>query len=179
MVVGITEGQQQAVARMVARAVDQGWTDDALARRLQTIVGLDPMYEQAVHNYREGRVAAGDTTGKADRLAQQYADRLRSARALRIARTEVQQALNDGQRVIWQDMKDSGEVSPHAVRQWVLHKDERLCKVCRPMNGKRSAVGKDGGYNVPLVGHVVGPPIHPNCRCSETLVDEGVVAQTV
>lgn len=161
---------------MVARAVDQGWTDEALGSRLQTIVGLDPMYEQAVQNYRAGRIASGDPSGKADRLAKQYAKRLQGARALKIARTEVQRSLNDGQRLIWQDMRDAGDISNHAVRVWVLHKDERLCKVCRPMNGKRAAIGKDGGYNVPNVGAVVGPPIHPNCRCSESLVDEGAVA---
>lgn len=161
---------------MVARAVDQGWTDEALGSRLQTIVGLDPMYEQAVQNYRAGRIASGDPSGKADRLAKQYAKRLQGARALKIARTEVQRSLNDGQRLIWQDMRDAGDISNHAVRVWVLHKDERLCKVCRPMNGKRAAIGKDGGYNVPNVGAVVGPPIHPNCRCSEQLVDEGAVA---
>ena len=175
MIVAIDEGQRQAVARMVARAVDHGWSDETLGGRLKTIVGLDPVYEQAVQNYREGRVAAGDPSGKADRLAKAYATRLRSARALRIARTEVQRALNDGQRLIWNDLRDAGDISPYAVRQWVLHKDERLCKVCRPMNGKRASIGRDGGYNVPNVGSVVGPPIHPNCRCSEQLVDEGAV----
>lgn len=42
---------------------------------------------------------------------------------------------------------------------WQTEKDERVCPICRPLDGKPES------YYAPLVG---APPAHPRCRCWQT-----------
>lgn len=174
LVVGANENQREVIRRIVRRGLDNGWSDVEIQDRLKEKVGLHPRYADAVENYRSGLIDKGVKRGIANRMAREYARRLKAQRALVIARTEVQKALNDAQRALWQEQQELGEVSPYAVRIYRVHKDERLCRICKPLNGKRSSLGKEGGYNIPKIGRVVGPPVHPNCRCWEILEDQGV-----
>jgi hypothetical protein len=137
-------------------------------------VGLDARYADAVERFRAQQIAAGVPKGRVEAASKKYARRLRAQRAQTIARYEVAKVLADAQRVLWGQQQIDGEVSRYAVRVMRLHKDERLCKVCRPLNGKRASLAADGGYDVQGIGHMVGPPFHPQCRCYEELVDEGV-----
>ena len=170
----ISDDQRQVIRRTVARAIDMGWTDAEVQQRLVGKIGLNKRLNDAVENYRQNLLAKGNQPGQVNRMVREYTQRLRAQRCMTIAATEVQKALNDGQRLLWQQQQEDGEVSRWAVRVWVLHKDERLCKVCRPMNGRRATLRKGGGYEM-RVGFSPGPPVHPNCRCSERLVDEGIV----
>ena len=91
--------------------------------------------------------------------------------ALRIARTEMIWAFNEG---AMQGYKQSGVVEK---KVWVSSGDDRTCDFCPQMDGK--VVGIDATYfdkgdifkvgdselnfEYEEVGH---PPIHPNCRCA-------------
>jgi hypothetical protein len=167
--------QKDVVRRIIAKGIRLGWSNADMAAAMKNKIGLDARYAAAVENFRDGELAGGVSPGVADRHAQAYAGRLRKARAARIVGYEVQKALNDAQRLLWRQEQADGNVSRWAVRTWTLHKDEKLCKVCKPMNGRRASIGLYGGYDVPGFGRVEGPPVHPNCRCSESLQDEGIV----
>ena len=90
----------------------------------------------------------------------------------------TQKALLDAQRLIWTQQQEDVDLSRYAVRVIRLHKDERLCKVCRPLNGRRLSLRAGAGIEVRGVTYP-GPPFHPACRCYEEVVDEVVVPRLV
>jgi hypothetical protein len=174
LVRGIDEDQRRSVQRIIKRAIEQGWTDQQVGQKIARVVGLHERYEIAVHNYEMGLRAKGLPGGRARQMADRYAKRLRHQRADGIAKYEIQKALNDAQRVLWEQQKEAGELPGWVTRRLVVHKDERLCPICRPLNGRRAAIGKGGGYDVPQLGRKEGPPFHPNCRCYEAVEAEVV-----
>lgn len=164
LMTGASKTQKAVVASLVRRSLDQGWSEAVLRARIAEKVGLDPRSAQAVETYRSGLEKQGVAPGRRQRLVTAYAKRLRKHRARVIARTETQRALMDAQRLIWARMQQAGDISPYAVRVTVTHKDDRLCHVCRPEGGRRHSIKRAGG----------GPPFHPQCRCYEELVDQGI-----
>lgn len=170
---GLTRSKQQRLRTLIARGIDQGWSDTKMEEAIRSVVGLDDRYARAVEAYRTGLIAQGHPAGKARQAANQYAARLLRSRAQRIARTEVQKALLDAQRLMWTQQQEDGDLSRYAVRVIRLHKDERLCKVCRPLNGRRVSLRSGAGVEVQGV-LFPGPPFHPNCRCYEEVSDQGI-----
>lgn len=84
------------------------------------------------------------------------------ARANVIARTESMRAANGGQREAWLQAVDSGLLSGRARRTWIATPDEGVCPLCEALDGQTADL--DGEY--PDDGGD-GPPLHPNCRCTE------------
>ncbi|PYE14058.1 SPP1 gp7 family putative phage head morphogenesis protein [Williamsia limnetica] len=92
-------------------------------------------------------------------------------RADRIARTEVTRAQSFADIEGW---TQSGVVEG---KEWFTAQDERVCKFCRPLNGKVVPLTKnffsngdvfegDGGKTINLdYDDVPGAPLHGNCRC--------------
>lgn len=152
------------VKKLTARAYEQGWDKNVLGERIRMVVGLDVRRLNAVENFRQSLVDSGVPKGLARQRSKALASRLRADRANVIARTELAQLVGEAKRLAWERAKDEGRFDQYAVRIWHTHRDERLCPVCRPMNGKRAAVGKPYKSGVKA-----GPPAHPNCRCWETL----------
>lgn len=74
-------------------------------------------------------------------------------RALRIARTEVMTASNQG---AIQGYKDMGIEKT----EWLAERDERCCDECYGMNGDVSKIGSGDE-----------PPLHVNCRCTVVPVE--------
>lgn len=171
LITGIDKSTQEAVQRITARGIKHGWSDDEIADRLAKKVGLTGRYADAVENYRSGLVERGYAKGDASRMASAYADQVRYNRALAIARTEVQTALVEGQRIVWKEALEVGDIDPRFRRQWVLHPSEANCSVCKRMNGKKARI--DGAYR-----NNMRMPAHPNCRCHERLVSpEGIIVK--
>ena len=84
-------------------------------------------------------------------------------RAQLIARTEVMTAAHEGQRAGWGAAVESGLLSADATVAWMTAGDpcpecEALDGVTRPLDGTYPSPGGDG------------PPLHPNCRCTEGIV---------
>lgn len=101
------------------------------------------------------------------------------SRAERIARTEVQEAQQQGKLRAWQD---AGVDS----KEWLLAGDS--CPICNAIKGKypgavpmdqaflklgETIVGTDGRPFTATLRDVVAPPAHPNCRCTLVAVLEG------
>ena len=111
-------------------------------------------------------------------------------RARRIGVTEVTRAFNSGKLKAWQS---TGYIT---TKQWATAKDERVCPVCRALDGKISGIdanfyltGEDArGDEDPLLkllskggGELtyMTPPAHPNCRCGlRPIVDLDVIRNT-
>lgn len=84
------------------------------------------------------------------------------ARADMIARTEVMTAANEGQREGWEQAIDAGLLPDTARRVWI--ETSEACSECKDLDGEEAEM--DGEY--PNDGGD-GPPLHPNCRCTEGL----------
>jgi len=84
-------------------------------------------------------------------------------RAQVIARTETMIASNEGQKQAWQQAVDLGLLPPEPLRRWIVTDDDHLCPQCEPMGDTVAPLHGQypGGHN--------GPPLHPNCRCTEGL----------
>ena len=85
------------------------------------------------------------------------------ARAEMIARTESMTAANEGQRQGWDQAVDAGMLSGNEQVQWIA--TSGCCDDCDDLDGEVRDL--DGEY--PGDGED-GPPLHPNCRCTEGIV---------
>lgn len=159
----------EAVQDILSAALYDGWTERRLVTRISRVVGLGKRYQAAVRGYEAGLVANGVSRAEAAKKADDYATRLKKQRAQTIADHERRALLADAQRADWLEKQESGTLSRYAVRVFKTHKDEKRCKTCKSLNGRRISL-KDSD--------VPAPPLHPNCRCWEVLLDEGVVKST-
>jgi hypothetical protein len=78
-------------------------------------------------------------------------------------------ATHEGERQFWMQQISSGVLLPETKRQWLISDDERLCPICRPLNGEQATL------NGLFAGGYLTPPAHPRCRCSQFLVAPVVV----
>lgn len=109
------------------------------------------------------RAQIQDLVGKAaaegwsnERLAEEIlkVGRMRSkVRAKVIAVTESAYAYSQGSLVAYLRSGVVGKV------QWLTAPDEQVCKLCKPLDGKTVALGRE------FAPGVTAPPRHPLCRC--------------
>lgn len=89
------------------------------------------------------------------------------ARAEMIARTESMRAANAGQRESWDQAVEKGLLPADIKREWIATSD--ACPFCVALDGKTASLSgeypNDGGE---------GPPLHPDCRCTEGISAEEV-----
>ncbi len=86
--------------------------------------------------------------GEAFRKAGKTVFKTAQQRATLIARTETLRGHNEGRKVFYR------QVGVTKV-QWLTAHDERICPVCRPLDGKVFGIDE-----------VDGPPRHASCRCA-------------
>lgn len=100
--------------------------------------------QQKVASYFEDGLTIGD-------LRETIAPLFGSVRAEIIATTEVTRAAVNGELEIARGLREQGI---QMIEVWNTRKDEIVCPICAPRNGKR----RGDGWDVP-------PPGHPRCRC--------------
>jgi hypothetical protein len=165
-----------AVQTIIADGISAGRPPTQIARDINRIVGLRSDQVDALLSFgsrlssAEGGStvfmgdtpvavpAAGPSTDFVDKQVERYATRLRKQRAVLIARTETLRASNEGQRQLWLQAQDRGDLPTDLKRTWIH-------------NTKRHA---------DRAGTVVGvneswpwgtePGEEPNCGCAQGLV---------
>lgn len=167
MVAGITTEAREAVRRIIARGLREGRSVDAVAAEVRQVIGLNPRFANAVANRRRVLEADGVAPARAEKLLGAYRARLLDTQARTIARTELARASNLGALEGYRQAVEAGAFPEGVVREWVTAHDERLCRVCGPLNGVR-VEGLEERFAT-LVGPVLTPPAHPNCRCRMVL----------
>lgn len=75
------------------------------------------------------------------------------SRARTIAVTEVTRAYAEGNLASW---RASGVIEK---KRWNSNNDEKVCPICRPLNGQVVGLDEDFGDGIPA------PPGHSRCRC--------------
>jgi len=166
LITQITEESRQAIQAIIRRAFEEGGHPYQQARKIRNYIGLTERQMRAVDNYW-ARLAEDGTRSlkRVNEMADSYSRKLLRYRSKVIARTETMMAANEGQREAWRQAVDEGYLDPAEMeREWIYTPDERSCEQCMAMDGKRAPI--EGAYE----GGIVGPILHPQCRCTEGLV---------
>jgi hypothetical protein len=167
LVTGVSQETRWAIRRIVEQSVARGTHPRETATLLDNIIGLTVRQAEAVRRYQASLVEEGVKPATMDRLVSRYADRLLRHRARMIARTETIRAANEGRRAVWSRNVLEGTILPERwEREWVaiVPSDGRTCRYCIGQDGQRAPI--DGTYP----DGSSGPPGHPDCRCTESLV---------
>lgn len=184
----------------------QGADPEEIALHLKQVIGLNPRQAKAVENFRR-LLLEGDRTAltralrdkrfdatverwltgqspvdeaKVEAMVERYADRMLTHRAETIARTESMNAATGGVREAYVQAVKTGRLLDSEVKKfWLTAADERVCPVCASI-----PILNEGGISVlrpylSIGGPVMGPTVHPSCRCTEKFVaDLSRVTQT-
>lgn len=105
-------------------------------------------------------------SGVRDRIDSMIAKAI-AARADTIGDTEAYLASNEAKVLLWSYEQAQGDVPPEAEKVWITAHDERVCRVCGPMNGV--AVKLNELFQLPTGDWVTSPSPHPRCRCTLSL----------
>lgn len=158
LVTQITAETEKNIRNLIAEAIREGIPPYDAARLIVPMIGLTSAQGQAVFKYRTELIDNGLTLEKVNEKTDEYADELLSARGETIARTEIMEALNDGQEASWLQAQDDGLLSANATKEWIVTNDDLLCPECEPMNGQTVPLGDEFPEG--------DPPLHPRCRCT-------------
>lgn len=161
----VTEQTRRGLQAVVQKAITDGIAPREAARLIKPMIGLTDRQSMAVINYRFSLLEAGGSGEAVDKAARAYAEKLLGQRARTIARTETIRAGREGRQATWNQAKAEGLIPDDAVQRWVVTDDDRLCPACEPLDGEEVPLG--GSFPK---GGASGPPLHPNCRCTSTLV---------
>lgn len=155
---------RETIRGIVQDAVEGNITRVEAANRIKRLVGLIPQHAQAVDKYLARMLADGVKQTLAKQRAEKYAQRLLRYRANTIARTEIARAVGSGQTEYWKQMKSEGYLPPEARRVWITANDEKVCKICGPMDGVLADI--DGFFETSAGPSEYPQASHPNCRCT-------------
>lgn len=114
------------------------------------VKGVDAITRSQLAMYVQAYYTEGWTMGE---LIEAIGTVFGPDRAQRIAVTEVTRAYTEASRVA---ADQAAALGLPMVEMWETEKDDLVCEICAPRNGK---VLGDGWTRED------GPPAHPNCRC--------------
>ncbi len=170
----ISGATRLAIRRSVNDALSDAISPQQAATRIGLRVGLAPRDITALQNFEEALVkqripnALADTQLTRETIArdvENYRSRLLRTRGQTIAETEMQAAIQEGERQFW---VEAARAQPDLVnieamqKTWFTVEDLAVCPICRPLHDV--TVGfSDSFASLGWMG--MGPPAHPRCRC--------------
>lgn len=172
LIAGITESTKAGIRQALLSQLTDQVSPTQAAQRIGDLVGLRPDQVKTVNRFRsriEAQLLTGVDETAAVREVIETRVRRESARQLRIrgqliADTEMQAAIQHGERGFWQVAADTGEVDPALViKTWITVDDGDVCPICMPMHGNQER--QDDSFSSPEGWVGLGPPAHPRCRC--------------
>lgn len=161
-ITNITAETRASLQTLIGRAMAENVSYRDLSRIIKPLIGQTVRDTRMLMDYRTSLVELGHTADKVGRLVARKAAQSLNRRAHNIAVNEIQQAANDGRLAAWRQAVDTGRLKPSAQYKWILTPDERLCRRCAAMDGKRVPIGQKF---IPS-----NPPLHVSCRCGLGLV---------
>ena len=186
----IQEEMRATVRQVVGRGITEGVNPRETARHLRSVIGLAPNQERAIANF-EKALRAGDfskalgyelrdgrsdpllkrlmekqgtlTEAQIDRQVKAYRQNWEAWNAETHARTASLDAQRLGQRLSWQQAKDSGALGDREItKKWVTARDDRVRPEHEDMDGFE--IPFDSRW--PVDGGVMVPGENAwNCRC--------------
>ena len=166
VVSGSRQGLRQAVQRIVGEELDL----DKGAQDLRNALALTAPMERSLALQRIAMEQAGTKDSVVERALKTRADRMAAYRASVIADNETFTAVSLGRDLYWAQLAASGDLPPGQQREWVTASDEKVCPVCKPMDGQRR--GLNEFFTTGEGDLITAPPTHVTCRCSVVLVSQ-------
>lgn len=172
LVASIDDLTRQSIRKIIIDSFNEGIDVRRTAVRIKNVIGLHPAWADAVTKFERREldrlIKAGVKEAQAVQRSQKasgaYADRLRTARAKTIARTEIQIAQNEGRMEGYRQADAEGYIDPASMKMWITAPDERTCDICAPLDGQ--VVPWNGLFSIGLEK----PIVHPNCRCTFVII---------
>lgn len=177
-----------SIREIVGSMFDRGVSSRSAARQIREVVGLTSDQASAVARLRASLENADGSTVSAfagklnfkvpeggaseeqiDAWTERYADKLLDHRASMIARTEANDAANEGQRELWQQSVANGWLGEDSKRKWIAG-GPNMCAICEEMDGQ--TVGLDEPFVLPDGEEIDGPTAHPGCTCGQGITVE-------
>lgn len=198
LITNMTRAEQDVFRQIVTRALESGRTPGGIGRELVEALqqvrpgtevgqqltelfganmnGLTVQYEQAVANrayetaasMAERGIQPSKIVDKVRRDADNYAARLRRARARTIARTEILTANNAGRMGAYRQASDAGLLDErYARKEWEVGPFD-VCPVCVELGRTTSSapIPMNQPFQASNGWSGDAPPAHPNCRCT-------------
>jgi hypothetical protein len=169
LVMQVGDATKEGIRRIITEGVAQGLTVQQQSTRIKDLLALTPRQASAVDNYKAMLVSEGRKPAQIKRMTDRYRQRQLRYRATRIARTETINAVNAGQEEAWAQALDQGLLGPDVRKAWQITPDDVTCKLCLSvpeLNPDGVPIGMS--FDTPL-GPVMGPTLHPHCRCAMVL----------
>jgi SPP1 gp7 family putative phage head morphogenesis protein len=167
----VRDQQRAAVRAIVANGYERGARPEAMAEQIKRTIGLTQRQALAVDRYQLSMSERLGDEERAQTLAERYAGQQLALRAETIARTETNAAQNQGQQDAWLVARDEGLLDAKQKRRWRAVHGERTCEECEEMDGQTVALDEPF-YSEALDVELDCPPLHPDCRCIQTLASD-------
>lgn len=157
----VTNETKAAIRAVIVRAIADGIDPYTAARMIRPMVGMTGPQAMAAMNFLSEMQNSGLSPARIDAAMARYVAKAIRLRAKTIARTELMTALNAGANESFLQARAAGLLGHNAMKVWITTPDD-ACAVCIPMDGQRVPLDKEFG--------IPGPPAHPNCRCTISVV---------
>lgn len=169
LIVQLTTDQELAIRNVLNHfVVDLGVGPRTLDPILRPMVGLTSREAGAVTKFRTALVEEGIAPKLINKKAQDYAGLLNRRRGIRIARTEIASAYNQGAFEGMRQAVDQRAIIDPIAKVWQTAEDERVCPWCGPLN--QTVIELERNFEpIPIVGRKLivfsgsVPPLHPLC----------------
>jgi hypothetical protein len=170
LIQNVTADLQTNVQQAVATGMRDRLSPRQVAGLIRDGLPLNVRQQRSLEKYKAGLAETDLSAKKQAQLTERMRNALADERATTIARTEAQYAIQSGQRASWDEALSQGLITNASKKKWVT--EASPCQYCAMLNGVTVRV------NEPFVfpsndQEIDGPPGHPRCRCSCSLIPEG------
>ena len=171
-VTNVSTTQIEGIRAVVQRAASlEDLSVDELARVIRPMIGLTKQDAAVNLRYFEKLRANGVYPKRARDMALRDAARRHRSRAYTIARTELATSYNTGAHQATKEAQERGYLG-HMVKVWSTADDERVCRICGPLEGKEAEMDDEFQGIGKTWSTRLHPPAHPGCRCAVLYVEK-------
>ncbi len=168
LVTGISSQTRDVIREAVDAMFTQGISAEEAVARIKGRLGLTGQMVQRLDTFEKRLKEKGVTGATLAARLERFSRRLVRERAFMIAETEGVRAVSEGQASLWDEAVRVGVLDRDVERFWITTEDNRVCHICRPMNGQRRRLRE--AFATGEGGQVQHPPAHPRCRCALGIV---------
>lgn len=163
----LSEESVKIVQRQIQRSFSHAQAPRDMADEIVNHIGLNWKQSTALTNYQMGLREKKLPESRVKILVKEYEERLLDQRAVMIARTEIQNANNQGQLSVWQAAQNEGLLDSETTYK-VWKTDRTPCELCLSMKDKKVKLNES--WKLPD-GRLAEVPSdsHPFCYCFSIL----------
>jgi hypothetical protein len=190
LIVEISNSSRKEISSMVAQALRMGLAPKVLARHLRQMVTLNTVQQQyvldlvtelrtaeagqlitrfpprpgvrTIHGFRARVPPGGPTRAWVNRNTIRYERMQLLLRTRTIARSSAHRSVNGGQRELWMQAQDSGQLRRDAKRVWLTAGDNRVRAAHEAIDGETTGIEEDFSIGVE-------PGEEVSCRCGQAI----------